>query len=288
MAYTTLATALGTTATALTFMANVAQFAPIPYAQQLISLAVSILDIAQRVQDNKAAFKQLANDTGEIVCAILSVVESRGPSPFLKPHLDGLVSYEPPSKFCARRVTHFVSLLEGIKDLASDHVSRHAVVRMFMNMADQKKIQDFRAQMSQALVVFGLKTQINVHENIVEILNELHKGRTEALQSAPSAGSDNPLSPGTVDTSTKSTPSPSSPPPTFNTSPPQIAADPPPAQTFVTNFNNSMGNVVGSTIGGTVTVMTVNGDYTAQNLYQYGGMARNFRAQKSTTSILLA
>ncbi|KAJ7498201.1 hypothetical protein B0H11DRAFT_2226335 [Mycena galericulata] len=271
MAYTTLATALGTTATALTFMANVAQFAPIPYAQQLISLAVSILDIAQRVQDNKAAFKQLANDTGEIVCAILSVVESRGPSPFLKPHLDGLVS-----------------LLEGIKDFASDHVSRHAVVRMFMNMADQKKIQDFRAQMSQALVVFGLKTQINVHENIVEILDELHKGRTEALQSAPSAGSDSPLSPGTVDTSTKSTPSPSSPPPAFNSPPPQIAAEPPPAQPFVTNFNNCMGNIVGSTIGGTVTVMTVNGDYTAQNSYQYGGMARDFRAQKSTTSILLS
>ncbi|KAJ7498193.1 hypothetical protein B0H11DRAFT_2226329 [Mycena galericulata] len=206
--YTTFATTLETIGNALTFMVNVAQFALVPYVQQLISLA----------------------DTEEIVYAVVSVVKSRVLSPFLRTNVDGLVS-----------------LLEKIRDFASEHVSRRAVLRMFTNMADQRKIQDYRAQISQELVVFGLKTQINAHENIVDILGELKNRRPEVPSSSAPPSISGDFSPPTTDTTT---------------------SDPPAPQTSTTNY--SFENLLDCKIGGTVTVVNVNGDYTTQNSYPSG------------------
>ncbi|KAJ6504469.1 hypothetical protein DFH09DRAFT_1101866 [Mycena vulgaris] len=232
-----------------------AQFIPVPYAQQLISLAVSILETTQRVQDNKEAFKQLATDTGEIVYTIVHAMESRVPSLSLDmvKSLDGLIL-----------------LLNKVHGLALEHTSRGAFQRILMNLVDVGKIRDYRAQMRQALDVFG----ISVHENIIEILKELHARPTDSPRSS---------------TSSVQTPSPERSPAQGTVDPPLPIIQLPAPQTVTTNFNltNGFGNLVNCDIRGPLMMQNVNGDYTTQNSYQYYGNAGGLRGYKSPRSVVL-
>ncbi|KAJ7114013.1 hypothetical protein C8R44DRAFT_796101 [Mycena epipterygia] len=255
-------TALEASGVFLAFMANAAQFTPVPYVQQLLSLAVSILNIIQRVQDNKTGFHQLAKDAGEIVW---TVVESRVISVHMKNGLDRLIL-----------------LLTDIENFALGYASRNALLRMLTSKSDMAKIGDYRTKMRQALDVFGLKIQISMHENIAQMLEE----RQEQMK-LPPPFSTPPLT-NVVDPSTppSSTLSGDSTPPSRLVDPlqPSIShhSSPPPSQAVVANFTNSIGNVatnitnsigfVNCSVGNSITVN--GGDYNEYNSYQHVGDAR--------------
>ncbi|KAF7345553.1 hypothetical protein MVEN_01574000 [Mycena venus] len=137
----------------LTTVGNIVQIAPVPYAEQVISLALSILTTIQRVRDNKTAFQQLADDIQALVCAVL---DARVLSVAMERILEGLVSV----------------LLE-IEDFALEHTSHNIFHRMVTSSMDASRIQDYRSKVQQALVIFGVKTQIGTHENTVLILRLL-------------------------------------------------------------------------------------------------------------------
>ncbi|KAJ7832776.1 hypothetical protein B0H14DRAFT_3142818 [Mycena olivaceomarginata] len=137
-------------------MATVAQISPVPYTQEVISLAESILSAIQRVRSNKAGFQLLAKDIRGLIRA---VKESHVQSSAMK-----------------RRLKKLVSLLTEIKEFALEYTSHNVFHRIMTSSTDSSKMQDYRAQIRQALDVFEFRTQIDIHENTVKILNEL-RGR---------------------------------------------------------------------------------------------------------------
>ncbi|KAJ7147711.1 hypothetical protein C8R43DRAFT_1129624 [Mycena crocata] len=268
-----LGTALEAAGNCLAFAASVAQFTPVPYTQQLISLAVAILSTIQRAKDNKAGFQQLARDTGDIVRA---VVEARVLSFHMKKSLEDLVV-----------------LLTEIKNFAVEHLSRGTIHRVLASLNDASKIRDYRAQIRQALDVFGLKTQISSHENILQILEELQDRRTELpLPPPPLIDSPGLVDPATISISVTAPLLPdavddvAAQPATMSSSPPATppAALPPVPQVVL---NDSFGNFLNCSIAGPVTLTTLNGDYTAQNSYQYSGgtRLRGLRAYQPALSV---
>ncbi|KAF7345548.1 hypothetical protein MVEN_01573500 [Mycena venus] len=130
-------------------VANIAQFAPFPYAAQLITLTMSVLATIQRVRDNKAAFKQLADDLRDLVRAVL---EARVVSVEMEQILEKLAS-----------------VLVEINDFVLEHISHNRVRRMMMSMMDASKIQDYRLHIKQALDLFMLQSQIGIHEKVTQI-----------------------------------------------------------------------------------------------------------------------
>ncbi|KAJ7792305.1 hypothetical protein B0H14DRAFT_2624052 [Mycena olivaceomarginata] len=153
---TVLGTALEATGACLSVMATVAQISPVPYTQEVISLAESILSAIQRVRSNKAGFQLLAKDIRGLIRA---VKESHVQSSAMK-----------------RRLKKLVSLLTEIKEFALEYTSHNVFHRIMTSSTDSSKMQDYRAQIRQALDVFEFRTQIDIHENTVKILNEL-RGR---------------------------------------------------------------------------------------------------------------
>ncbi|KAJ7780053.1 hypothetical protein DFH07DRAFT_793565 [Mycena maculata] len=250
-----LGTALEATVTCLSLMAGVAQLAPVPYAQQLISLAASILNAIQQIQENKAGFKQLAQDAGDLVFAVVSEIDSRTPSVEMKQKLDELIS-----------------LLKNIRDFASEHVSRNVLIRAVTNKADGKKIKDYRAKIRHALDVFGLKAHISVHENIVQILKLLQDLQNRRAVEPPAPQTHVTNMGASFGNLVKIARQPSLegvfiPPPPQATPPLAVAEASPAPQMIINNMDNSFGNLVNCRIGGTVNTMNVNGDYNAENWF---------------------
>ncbi|KAJ6580745.1 hypothetical protein B0H19DRAFT_1060474 [Mycena capillaripes] len=145
--------ALEATRAGLSMMATVVPIAPIPYAQQVISLGESILAMVQRVRSNKTDFQQLAKDIRDLVRAAEG---SRAQSSHMKENLGNLIS-----------------LLEEIKDFVLDHTSHNLLHRIISSSMDASKVQEYREQIRQALDLFELKTQISTHENTERILKAL-------------------------------------------------------------------------------------------------------------------
>ncbi|KAJ7114005.1 hypothetical protein C8R44DRAFT_796082 [Mycena epipterygia] len=233
----------------LAFMANAAQLASVPYVQQLLSLAVSILNIIQRVQDNKTGFHQSAKDAGEIVWTVL---ESRIISVHMKDGLDRLIF-----------------LLMDIENFALGYASRNALLRM-LSKSDMTKIGDYRTKMRQALDVFGML--------------EERQGQMKLPPPFSTPLLTNSVDPSTPPSSTAM--SGDSAPPSRPVDPlqPSVShrSSPPPSQAVVANFTNSIGNVatnitnsvgfVNCSVGNSITVN--GGDYNEYNSYQHVGDAR--------------
>ncbi|KAJ7203535.1 hypothetical protein GGX14DRAFT_569982 [Mycena pura] len=292
LAHGALRTVFSAASPCLTLSASVAQLAPFPYLQQLLSLAVSILYMIQTAKDNKEGFQQLAHDAGELVYA---VIKSQVQSCDMEKNLSRLVS-----------------LLSDIEKFALGHISRKAIYRVFTSSSDASKINFYRTQIQQALNEFGLKSQIRAHEDRAEI-KEMLEGMEVQLRtlvrrpSSPAVVAPKPPpvmnnfndasgnvlnskvrgsvtvariggndtvrialvdfersgSPSTVDPLTSfpgKVDSRSSPP---SGSLPLVLETP--VQASTSTFANASGNVVNSTVGGRATVTTLGGSYTTYN-----------------------
>ncbi|KAJ6560138.1 hypothetical protein B0H19DRAFT_1260781 [Mycena capillaripes] len=204
-------TALEVTEAGLTVMANAAQLAPIPYAFQVIWLAQSILGTIQRVRNNKKGFRQLEKDIGELYRAIIDS-ESRVQSLEMKQSLSELLS-----------------LLTKINKFVLKRTAGNTIYRILTSRMDASKIQDYRVQIRQALDVFALKTQINIHENTEWILKEVLTRGVDAPTTATSPVSD----------------------------PPGVTNSP----------NTTVGKFLNCVIAGPITVTTINGDCTEPTVY---------------------
>jgi len=142
-----------------TCIGALAHFAPVPYAQQLISLAVSIAKI-QQAQSNKECFQQLAKD----ICAlVIAVVESGA-------HVHSLL--------LEKNLGDLVSDLTDIAKFVHKNTNHNAIRRVFTSSVDANKVEEYRSRIQQAVTVFGVKVQIRMHEDIAEIRQILQKSTT--------------------------------------------------------------------------------------------------------------
>ncbi|KAJ7602701.1 hypothetical protein DFH06DRAFT_1351130 [Mycena polygramma] len=238
--------ALQAASASLSLMSTVAQFAPVPYTAPVISLAESILTMVQRVRGNKVGFQQLGKDIQRLVRVMQ---KSRLYSSEMKKDLRQLFS-----------------LLTEIKKFVEEHSSRNLFHRMVNNGTDASALQDYRDQIEHAHSLFMFKTQINIHENTVRIL-EFQERRPDA-RFKPSGSR-----PTGCDVDAASS----------ETSPPSAAILPPlsvlspgavlPTAGFTSSSSSSrlhaaVGNFVNCRIGGTVSVTAINGDYTTSIVHK--------------------
>ncbi|KAJ7125747.1 hypothetical protein C8R43DRAFT_1212050 [Mycena crocata] len=146
-------TALAAIATGLNSLANVAQLSGLPHIQPMLFLAIAIVHTLQTFKENKKAFAQLAEDMYSMVQAVVGHQQ-----PF-SPELD-------------RQVTDFIAVLENIQIFIQDHQRRGTFFRLFAATDEASRIRDYRRRIRLALDVLQTQMQINIHENIVLLLNE--------------------------------------------------------------------------------------------------------------------
>ncbi|KAJ7203534.1 hypothetical protein GGX14DRAFT_569981 [Mycena pura] len=153
-------------------MAVLSDVAPYPYDEQLRGLTVSILGMIQQVKDNKAGFCQLAEDTGELVHALLS----------------GVLSPNSP-KTNTSFLNNMVLLLSEIKTFILKHISRNSLHRMVTGHTNASKIRYYDAQILQAFELLKVKRQITTHEGIFDMKETLEHMRLQLSEIGESATS---------------------------------------------------------------------------------------------------
>ncbi|KAJ7654641.1 hypothetical protein DFH06DRAFT_1329903 [Mycena polygramma] len=236
--------ALQAASASLSLMSTVAQFAPVPYTAPVISLAESILTMVQRVRGNKVGFQQLGKDIQRLVRVMQ---KSRLHSSEMKKDLRQLFS-----------------LLTEIKNFVEEHSSHNLFHRIVNNGTDASALQDYRDQIERAQSLFMFKTQINIHENTVRIL-EFQEKRPDARFKPSDSG---PMG-CDVDAASSETSPPSAviPPLLSGLSPGAVV----PTAGFISTSSRlhaAVGNFVNCRIGGTVSVTAINGDYTTSIVYK--------------------
>ncbi|KAJ7622218.1 hypothetical protein FB45DRAFT_122938 [Roridomyces roridus] len=130
---------------------------PIPYANWLILLGISIIDAIERVKRNKEAFEELARDANDLVRAVVD-------------------SQRPLAADMVQKMQNLLTLLYDIHDFASTAASRGRSHRILWFAADEQKIPHFRARISHELDVLGLKAHIDVNEGMTAIRQEIRVG----------------------------------------------------------------------------------------------------------------
>ncbi|KAF4591305.1 hypothetical protein EYR40_009908 [Pleurotus pulmonarius] len=221
----------------LSTLEQAAHFAPVPYLQEAAGLAVALFGMVQTTTDNKSAFKALANDACGLVYAATNVWKDREADndgkeipQDLKDHLKGLLD-------TMNEVTIF----------AQGRASRGVVARFLSHKADAGQIQDFRAQLKDALDRFGMQSHITVRDAVARIQDQqaaiLAALQAHAPRESPaSAPLENAPDPGVA-----SNPNTNLLAPTF----------PHPSQSFT-----SFGNIVNNGEG---TFNSINGNYVVNN-----------------------
>ncbi|KAF8071474.1 hypothetical protein FPV67DRAFT_1666967 [Lyophyllum atratum] len=155
---------LDTSDVVLSVLKDAARVAPIPYLQQSSALALGI-----GMRNNKDAFLRLANDACELVYAILCTPTGESPTPVYLDNLRGLTE-----------------TLADIQQFAKKEASRTTILRMIKHKADLDAIKEYREKLRQSLDVFGLKSNISIHENLLRIEQMIaemnHRQGQEELQ----------------------------------------------------------------------------------------------------------
>ncbi|RDB14957.1 hypothetical protein Hypma_016168 [Hypsizygus marmoreus] len=156
---------LGASEVILSTLQNTACLTPVPFLCDATTLAVGIINAAQGARGNKDALRRLGNDAGALVCAILSKesdsMDRTSSSRTLDINLEALVS-----------------TLKSIQKFAAKGASRAFLSRAMLHRYDLAKIQECRENVRQALDVFGLRSTIELHENVATIIQLVSDRRT--------------------------------------------------------------------------------------------------------------
>ncbi|KIL59398.1 hypothetical protein M378DRAFT_27014 [Amanita muscaria Koide BX008] len=140
----------------LTTLKYVAKISPVAFLSNAASIALSIVDVVQKMRSNKHGFKELANDSCEIVCDIINAykdISQSGDVPIdLLNHLGQLVN-----------------VLRSINEFARKGASRNFLAALLRFNADARRVQDYQRKLYQALQIFGLQSDIIVRNTIAQL-----------------------------------------------------------------------------------------------------------------------
>ncbi|RDB15467.1 hypothetical protein Hypma_004270 [Hypsizygus marmoreus] len=157
--------ALHTSEVILSTLRDAARLTPLPFLRDAATLAVGIINAAQGARANKDALQRLANDAGALVCAIF----------FKKSNESDRTSS---SRTLEANLEALVSTLKSIQKFAEKGASRPFLSRAMLHKHDLGQIQEYREHLRQALDVFGLRSTIELHENVARIIRLVSERRT--------------------------------------------------------------------------------------------------------------
>jgi len=137
-----------------------AKFAPVPFLQDAAGVALTILNAAQSARANREGFTRLAQDACGLVFAILCKSrDGQGNGTALSPEL-------------LNNLKELVDTLYSIQKLAKKEAKRNALVRMFKYQSDAGKILEYRERLRQSLDLFGIQSNISMHDSLALIIKQ--------------------------------------------------------------------------------------------------------------------
>ncbi|RDB24523.1 hypothetical protein Hypma_008331 [Hypsizygus marmoreus] len=165
----------------LSTLQNAARLTPLPFLRDAATLAVGIITAAQGARGNKDALQRLGNDAGALVCAVISKEKDQA---------DGLGTL----RTMNANLEELISTLSSIKKFAKKHASRNFLVRMMLHKHDLAQIQEYRESLRHALDLFGLRSTLELQENVSRIVQLVSERSTtndissQAIQQPGSRG----------------------------------------------------------------------------------------------------
>ncbi|KAM6503134.1 hypothetical protein JOM56_000077 [Amanita muscaria] len=140
----------------LTTLKYVAKISPVAFLSNAASIALSIVDVVQKMRSNKHGFKELANDSCEIVCDIINAYKDISQS--------GDVPID-----LLNHLRQLVNVLRSINEFARKRASRNLFAALLHFNADARRVQDYQRKLYQALQIFGLQSDIIVRNTIAQL-----------------------------------------------------------------------------------------------------------------------
>ncbi|KAF8626050.1 hypothetical protein AX15_005104 [Amanita polypyramis BW_CC] len=148
--------ALDVSAVVLTTLKDVSRIPPVPFLSDAAGIAITIIGVVQKARSNKDGFKRLAEDSCELVYAIV------------RAHKD-IAKEEDVPKDLIENLEQLVNTLLSVQKLSQKGTSRNIFRAMFRSGVDAGKIQDYRAKIQQSMRVFGLQTDISLRDTVAKL-----------------------------------------------------------------------------------------------------------------------
>ncbi|TFK32666.1 hypothetical protein BDQ12DRAFT_739245 [Crucibulum laeve] len=139
---------------------EIATVTPIAHLKELCGGALVILNTIQDVKDNKADFRRLAHDAVGLAFSISQTSK----------HAQG----ELPEDLRANLIP-LVKTLHDINAFAEHQTKRKRYTRIIFSKADKGKIAEYREILNQSMANFGIKSNISIHQTVVELLEKHDK-----------------------------------------------------------------------------------------------------------------
>ncbi|KAK2462588.1 hypothetical protein APHAL10511_005321 [Amanita phalloides] len=151
--------ALDLSSIVLTTLKDVAQIPPVPFLSQAAGVAVDIIAVVQKARNNKGGFKGLAEDSCELVYAII-----RG-------HKNVSKQEDVPSDL-SENLQQLVNTLISIHKFAKKGATRNFFIALLCSGVDAGKIQYYREKLQQSVRVFGLQSDISLRDTVAKLASQ--------------------------------------------------------------------------------------------------------------------
>ncbi|KAM6503086.1 hypothetical protein JOM56_000029 [Amanita muscaria] len=179
---------LDVSAVILGTLRDVAHLSPVPGLSEAAGIAVSIAGIVAKARNNKDDFRRLAEDSTELVYAIV------------RAHKDVTRPEDVPSDLIDN-LRQLVTTLTLVHKFAEKGARRNFFMAMIRSNVDATRILDYREKLRQSMRVFGLQSDISLRDTVhklaeqqVEMMNEL-KNREGRARDEPGSTSPASISP---------------------------------------------------------------------------------------------
>ncbi|KAJ7104902.1 hypothetical protein C8R44DRAFT_987793 [Mycena epipterygia] len=134
-----------------------------PYLQAVASLSLLIFEMVQRVKDNEKACVKMAEQSYELVCALINICRD---------------SEAELASAMVRSITQFSETLEKILTFVRSQVKGGFWWRVFRSMEDADLIAECNAGLKHALDVFGVQSGIIAAMTMAEMQGSRKRART--------------------------------------------------------------------------------------------------------------
>ncbi|KAF8958241.1 hypothetical protein BDZ97DRAFT_2078671 [Flammula alnicola] len=144
----------------LTLVHEAASVAPVPYIRQAAGATLQIMAAVQAAKDNKAGFRQLAEDAAALIAAVwrsyqVSSDKDRWPPSELADVIDDLVS-----------------TLDSIQHFVEVQVSRNWFLRILFSVSDTGKIQEYRQRLAACVTKFEVSSHLVINDLLSQVLRK--------------------------------------------------------------------------------------------------------------------
>ncbi|KAF5310110.1 hypothetical protein D9619_010512 [Psilocybe cf. subviscida] len=145
-------------ATILGLVQQASKLSSLPYLSNAAGLALNLVQIAQTVQENKEGFKELADDSAQLVAVFYrSYQGARNQAEWL--NSDGIRTAAKDLERC----------LFSIKKLGEKMKARGLLRRVLCYVIDANTIKKYRQQLSSATTQFQVAAQLDMRDVLVQI-----------------------------------------------------------------------------------------------------------------------